>query len=65
MDKKAIVLATAEELPAAPSRQPLVSSAELEARRLRHRFASERFSEDAMNANLNPRRARVAVGLKA
>ena len=62
MDKKAIILATAEELRTARLRQPLVSSEELEARRLRHRLASERFAEDVRNGRLKVGRAKVVAG---
>jgi hypothetical protein len=62
MEKKAIILATAEELRAARSRQPSRTSEELQAQRLRHQAASERFAADARNATLKRGLVKVAVG---
>jgi len=50
MEKKAIILDTAEELRAARSRQRLISSEELIAQSERHRRASETFAAAAKNA---------------
>ena len=50
MEKKAVILDTAEELRAARSRQRLISSEEFEERRERHRLASEAFAAAAKSA---------------
>jgi hypothetical protein len=62
MEKKAIILETADELRAARSRQPLISAEECEAQRLRHRRASEAFAEAAKNGTSKPGRVKVAAG---
>jgi hypothetical protein len=61
MEKKAIILETADELRAARSRQPLISAEEFEAQRLRHRLASEAFAGAVRNGTLKPGRAKVAA----
>jgi hypothetical protein len=62
MEKKAIILATAEELRAARSRQPSVSSEEFRERMKRHQAASERFAADAKSATLKRGLAKVTAG---
>lgn len=62
MEKKAIILETADELRAARSRQPRISAEEFEAQRLRHRLASEAFAEAVKNGTSKLVRVKVAAG---
>jgi hypothetical protein len=62
MQKKAIILETADELRAARSRQPRISAEEFEAQRLRHRLASEAFAEAVKNGTSKLGRVKAIAG---
>jgi hypothetical protein len=62
MEKKAIILETAEELRQARLRQPRISAEECEAQRLRHRLASEAFAEAVRNGTSKIGRTKGVAG---